>query len=221
MAKPRVVIADDHQLLLDGIQKILEPEFDVVETVRDGRAAVDAFDRLRPDVLLLDVGLPLLNGIEAARQVKRMAPAARILFVTVHPDRVYVEEALRAGGSGYVLKQATARELVDAIRTVLQGRVYVSPGVASGGAAKAAQNSTSLWSGHLTPRQREVLQLVAEGKSMKGIAAILGISVRTVEFHKNGIMQQLGFRSTAELTRYALDHGIAIGERPKRRGGAG
>ncbi len=209
MEKPRLVLADDHQLLVDGLLKILEPEYEVVETVRDGRAAVEAYQRLRPNLLLLDIGLPLLNGIEAARQVKRMAPAARILFVTMHPDRVYAEEALRAGGSGFVLKQAAARELVDAIRTVLAGGLYVSPEVAS---RMALGSSAPPWSGHLTPRQREVLQLVAEGKSMKEIAAILKISVRTVEFHKNGIMEQLGFRTTAELTRYALDHGIAVKE---------
>jgi DNA-binding NarL/FixJ family response regulator len=214
MQKPRLVLADDHQLLVDGMLKILEPEYDVVETVRDGRAAVEAFERLRPDLLLLDIGLPLLNGIEAARQVKRIAPAARILFVTMHPDRVYVEEALRAGGAGYVLKQAAARELVDAIRVVLTGRLYVSPEVASRMARGTPSEALSAaqWGGHLTPRQREVLQLVAEGKSMKEIAAILKISVRTVEFHKNGIMEQLGFRTTAELTRYALDHGITVKE---------
>jgi len=215
MSKPRLVLADDHQLLVDGLRKILEPEFEIVETVRDGRAAVEVFERLRPDLLLLDIGLPLLNGIEAARQIKQIAPDARLLFVTTHPDRTYVDEALSAGGSGYVLKQSAGRNLVEAIREVLAGRVYVCPRIVSG-AEPAARPI-----GRLTPRQREVLQLVAEGKSMKAIAGILGISVRTVEFHKNGIMEQLGFRSTAELTRYALDHGIAFENSRERTKGAG
>jgi len=214
MKKPRLVLADDHQLLVDGLRKILEPEFEIVETVRDGRAAVEAFERLRPDLLLLDIGLPLLNGIEAARQIKQIAPDARLLFVTMHPDRIYVDEALSAGGSGYVLKQSAGRNLVEAIREVLAGRVYVCPWIVSG-----AEPARPI--GRLTPRQREVLQLVAEGKSMKAIAGILGISVRTVEFHKNGIMEQLGFRSTAELTRYALDHGIAFENSRERTKGAG
>ena len=212
MGKPRLLLADDHELFLDGLRKLLEADFHLVGAVGDGRAAVEAYERLQPDLLLLDIGLPLLNGIEAARCVKRNAPAARILFVTMQTDRVYVEQAFRAGGSGYVLKQAAARELVDAIVTVLRGRFYVSPLIAArNGDAPfdPARSPAEVFGGHLTPRQREVLQLVAEGKSMKEIAQILNISARTVEFHKYGIMQELGFRTTAELTRYALDHGIA------------
>ncbi len=221
MERPRLVLADDHQLLVDGVRKILDPEFDLVEAVGDGRAAIEAFERLHPDLILMDVGLPLLNGIEAARQLKQIDPSARILFVTMQKDRTYVEEAFRAGASGYVLKQAAARELVEAIRTVLKGRYYVSPMIAAefgNPPFDSDINPSSLLGGKLTPRQREVLQLIAEGKAMKEIAAILNISVRTVEFHKNCIMQELGFRSTAELTRYAVDHGIAIGDRPLARG---
>jgi DNA-binding NarL/FixJ family response regulator len=210
--KPRLLLADDHELLLDGLRKLLEPEFELIATVGDGRAAVAAFERLRPDLLLLDIGLPLLNGIEAARQVKQIAPTARILFVTMQTDRIHVEEAFRAGGSGYVLKQAAARELVDAIRSVLRGQVYVSPMIATkmGVPPFGSLDDPAHWfGGRLTPRQREVLQLIAEGKSMKEIAQILHISVRTVEFHKNGVMEELGLRTTAELTRYALDQKIA------------
>jgi DNA-binding NarL/FixJ family response regulator len=212
MAKPRLLLADDHELLLDGLRRVLEPDFDLVGTAADGRAAVAAFERLQPDLLVIDIGLPLLNGIEAARQVKRNTPGAKILFVTMQTDRVYVEEAFRAGGAGYVLKQAAASELVEAISTVLRGRYYVSPQVASKMGPTpfdASRDPAEYFGGRLTPRQREVLQLIAEGKSMKEIAGELKISVRTVEFHKNGLMQELGFRSTAELTRYALDHGIA------------
>jgi DNA-binding NarL/FixJ family response regulator len=210
MRKPRLLLADDHELLLDGLRKLLEPEYDLIGAVCDGHAAVTAFDQLLPDLLLLDIGLPLLNGIEAARQVKKQHPSARILFVTMQTDKIYVEEAFRAGASGYVLKQAAARELVDAIAMVLRGRVYVSPQVAAKiGAPKPSDHSNDRFGARLTPRQREVLQLVAEGKSMKEIAEILQISVRTVEFHKNGLIEELGLRTTAELTRYALDQKIA------------
>jgi|SRR5579871_3109828 len=209
-SKPRLLLADDHQLLVDGLRKVLEPEFELVGTVSDGRAAVAEYERLKPDLLLMDIGMPLLNGIDAARQVRRMAPHAQILFVTMQTDLVYVEEAFRAGARGYVSKQAAGRELVDAIHTVLRGAYYVSPAIASRAGTELGpeQNPADLLGGHLTARQREVLQLVAEGKTMKQIGEILQISVRTVEFHKNGIMQELGCRTTAELTRYAIEHGI-------------
>jgi DNA-binding NarL/FixJ family response regulator len=212
LGKPRLLLVDDHELFLDGLRKLLEADFDLVGAVGDGRAAVAAFERLTPDLVLLDIGLPLLNGIEAARQVKRISPAAIILFVTMQTDRIYVEEAFHAGGAGYVLKQAAARELVEAIHRVLAGNFYISPLIAKKVgdiSLDAAAKASDHFGGQLTPRQREVLQLVAEGKSMKEIATILEISVRTVEFHKNGIMQELGFRTTAELTRYAFEHGIA------------
>ena len=212
MAKPRLVLADDHELILDGLRKLLEQDFDIVATVTDGRAAVAAFEQFLPDLLLLDIGLPLLNGIEAARQVKRAFPTARILFITMQKDRIYIEEAFRAGGSGYMLKQAASRELLDAIRMVLQGQAYVSPQLALDVRALTADSvniPAHFFGGRLTPRQKEVLQLLAEGKTMKEIGTILRISVRTVEFHKNGIIQELGVRTTAELTKYALEHGIA------------
>jgi DNA-binding NarL/FixJ family response regulator len=212
MGKPRLLLVDDHELFLDGLRKLLEADFDLAGVATDGRAGVAAYEELQPDLVLMDIGLPLLNGIEAARQMKRLAPAAAILFVTMQTDRIYLEEAFRAGGAGYVVKQAAARELVEAIQAVLAGRFYVSPMIAERAGSlrfDAAKSPTDLFGGQLTPRQREVLQLVAEGKSMKEIAQILQISVRTVEFHKNGIMQELGFRTTAELTRYAIEQGIA------------
>lgn len=212
MRTPRLLLADDHELMADGLRKLLEPEFAIVEAVTDGHAAVIAFHRIKPDLLLLDIGLPLLNGIEAARQIKETVPNAKILFVTMRTERIYVEEAMRAGGSGYVLKQAAARELVAAIRAVLGGGTYVSPAVLEHLKPEVTarlQHGTA-FGGQLTPRQREVLQLIAEGKSMKEIADVLAISVRTAEFHKNGIMEQLGVRTTAELVRYAIDQGIAV-----------
>ena len=211
-----MLIAEDHQLVADGMRKLLEPEFDLAAVVNEGRSAVDLFDRLRPDLILLDIGLPLLNGIEAARQIKKLSPDARILIVSMHSDRVYIEEAFNAGASGYLLKQSAAAELVEAIHAVLEGRYYVSKNLPSGGgspAGDAIRNPAAAFASRLTQRQREVLQLIAEGKSMKEMGNILGISVRTVEFHKNGIMRELGLRTTAELTRYALSHGIAVLER--------
>jgi DNA-binding NarL/FixJ family response regulator len=209
----RVLLADDHALMLDGLRKLLAWDFELVGSVTDGRAAVAEFDRLRPDLLLLDIGLPLLNGLEVARQVKKISPEGRILFVTMQTGRDYVAQAFRAGASGYVLKQADAGELMEAIGTVFAGRYYVSSVIAQALGAMPldpSRNPCELFAGPLTARQREVLQLVAEGKSMKEIADMLHISVRTVEFHKSNIVQQLGLRTTAELTRYALDHGIAI-----------
>jgi DNA-binding NarL/FixJ family response regulator len=213
MARPRLLLADDHELLLDGLRRLLEADFELLGTVVDGRAAVAAYEQLRPDILLLDIGMPGLNGIEATRQIRRAFPDARVIFVTMQTDRVYVEEAFRAGASGYVVKQGAAGELIEAIRMVLLGRRYVSPRlIAAIGSIEidSTVDSTPHFGGRLTPRQREVLQLVAEGKSMKEIARILDISVRTVEFHKNGLIQELGLRTVAELTRYALDQKIAV-----------
>ncbi|HUB80928.1 MAG TPA: response regulator transcription factor [Bryobacteraceae bacterium] len=214
MAKPKLLMADDHELLLDGLRRLLETDFDIVGSARDGREAVVLYEQLRPDVLLLDIGMPGLNGIEATRQIKRSFPDARVIFVTMQTDRVYLEEAFRAGASGFVVKQAAASELIEAIRMVLLGRRYVSGRLtAAAGSSQTFETdfgSDPHFGGKLTPRQREVLQLVAEGRSMKEIARTLGISVRTVEFHKNGLIQQLGLRTVAELTRYAIDQRITL-----------
>lgn len=207
--KPRLLLADDHVLLLDGLRRILEAEFEIVGAVTDGRAAVAACEQTQPDVVLMDIGLPLLNGVEAARQIRRTS-SSRILFVTMQTERIYVEEAFRAGGSGYMLKQAAGTELLEAVRTVLAGSRYVSPALGVSLDKLAGDQSSRRMVGGLTPRQREVLQLVAEGKSMKEIAWLLQISVRTVEFHKQTLFQDLGVRTTAELIRYALDQKICV-----------
>jgi DNA-binding NarL/FixJ family response regulator len=201
MKRARLLLADDHTLVTAGLRKLLEPEFDVVGTAADGRALIEEAEHLQPDVILLDITLPLLNGIEAARAIKRTSPEVKIIFVTMHSDPDYVAEAFRAGGSGYVLKRSAASELVAAIGEVLAGRSYLTPLV-------DAQPAPGRRAGRLTGRQREVLQLVAEGHSTKEIAGILKISIKTVEFHKSGIMQKLSMHSTAELTRYAIDHGM-------------
>jgi len=211
MKKTRLVVAEDHALMVDGLRKLLEPEFDVVASANDGRTAVAQYERFRPDVVLLDISLPLLNGIEVARHIKKTDATARIIFVTMHVGKQYVQQGFHAGASGYVAKNSAGVELIHAIKTVFNGGHYVSPLIekALGPVSlNTTRNSTQDVGGRLTTRQREVLQLIAEGKSMKEIAGILNISVRTVEFHKNGIGQILGFRTTAELTRFALDSGI-------------
>jgi DNA-binding NarL/FixJ family response regulator len=208
--KVRVVVAEDHQLVLEGIKKIIESECQIVGAAGNGRDLLALVDSLKPDLLLLDIALPLLNGIEAARQIHRTYPRMKIIFVTMQLNRDYVREAFEAGASAYVLKQAAAVELVTAMREVMQhGRYFLSSLVTDKYLPHRPaldQNPSKLFSA-LTPRQREVLQLVAEGKSAKEIGALLSISVKTVEFHKKHLMEELDLRSTAELIRYAVEHG--------------
>jgi DNA-binding NarL/FixJ family response regulator len=207
---PRVLLADDHTLVLEGFRRIVEQRCEVVGAVEDGRALLEAAVRLRPDLILLDISMPLLNGIDAARQLKKMQPDVKLVFVTMHADPAYVSEAFKAGASAYLLKRSAARELDQAIDSVLKGQFFVT-------ALLAKELVTSLSEGHatlfaqrqeLTPRQREVLQLVAEGRTIKEIAALLNISPKTVEFHKSQIMLHLDIHTTAELTKYALAHGL-------------
>jgi DNA-binding NarL/FixJ family response regulator len=209
--KPRILLADDHTLFVEALQKVLEVEFDLVGSVGDGRALLEAAPRLHPDVILLDLSMPLLNGIDAARQLRRLIPETRVVFLSMHGDPTYVTEAFRAGASGYVLKRANATELIQAIKAALRGQLYVSPLLAKGVLDPLLNQHTSPISAHttLTLRQREVLQLVAEGRSLKEIASILCVSVKTVEFHKTRITKQLGLHTTADLTKYALSHGLA------------
>lgn len=213
-SKPTVLLADDHTLVLEGIRKLLEPHFDLVGTVEDGRALLEAAKRLKPDVVLADISMPLLNGIDAARQVRKILPGAKIVFLSMHADSSYVTEAFKAGGVGYLLKRSAASELVFAIEEVLKGRFYVTPAVAKDvlrdvfAEVESSRKEPPPPGRSLTPRQREVLQLVAEGKSIKEIASILDISIKTVEFHKSRIMEELDLHTTADLTKYAVAHGI-------------
>jgi DNA-binding NarL/FixJ family response regulator len=199
--RPRVILADDHMLVLDGLRKLLDSECEVVGAVQDGRALLAAAEKLRPDVILLDIAMPLLNGVEAARHLRRTVPDAKLVFVTMHADGAYVSGALRAGASGYVLKQSAASELLTAIREVVKGRTYVAP-------LARKYLSQPLPPSDLTEREREVLQLVAEGRTIKEIGTLLNISAKTATFHKSNIMRKLGIRGTAKLTKYALAHGI-------------
>jgi len=210
MTRTRVLLADDHTIVAEGIASLLEPEYELVGRVQNGRDLLRAAEELSPDVIVTDISMPLLNGIEALRQLKKAKPDVRVVFLTVHADITYVTEAFRAGASGYVLKQSAAEELRLAIREVAEGRTYVTPLIASDrldDLLEADQAAESL-AVVLTPREREVLQLLAEGRSVKEIAAVLDISPRTVEFHKYNVMEKLGLRTTAELTQYAIKHGI-------------
>jgi DNA-binding NarL/FixJ family response regulator len=213
--RPRLLLADDHTLLLEGIRLMLEPEFDLVGSVEDGQALLAAAKSLKPDVILLDISMPVLNGIDAARRLRKILPSAKLIFLTMHADPDYVTEAFRAGAKGYLLKRAAASELLTAIREVLKGHHYVSPLVTRNALEVMISPAKPgvKFSDRITPRQREVLQLVAEGRSRKEIAAILNISVKTVEFHKASLMRELNLATAADFTRYAIEHGIITAER--------
>jgi DNA-binding NarL/FixJ family response regulator len=212
MKKPRVLMADDHSLVLAGLRKLVEVDCEVVGEVEDGRALVAAAQKLRPDLILLDISMPLLNGLEAARQLRSLVPESKLIFLTMHASPTYATEAFQAGASGYLLKRSAASELGLAIASVLQGQHYLTPLLTKEVLDSVLKPSTGERgepvSGALTARQREVLQLVAEGHGTKEIATILSVSVKTVEFHKSRIMQHLDLHTTADLTKYAITHGI-------------
>lgn len=210
MKKTRVLLADDHRIVLEGIKSILEPEFDLVGTVEDGKALVKSAEKLRPDVVIVDISMPLLNGIEAARQIRSIDESIKVIFLTMHVDVTYTARAFEAGASGYVLKHSAVDELITAIHEVVRGRTYITPMIA-GDLIESYQNGNRKITGlkqKLTSRQREVLQLLAEGKSAKEIANILYISPRTAEFHKYTMMGELNIKTSAELVQYAIKHGI-------------
>lgn len=207
MAKPRIIIADDHTLLVEAFEKLLAPECDIVAKVADGRALVTAVRELHPDLVVLDVTMPLLNGLDAARQIRQMDPSVRLVFVTMNEDPDVAAEAFRAGGAAYLLKRSAGSELLTAIREAMKHRSYVTPLVTEGMLASLMQSTPeSRHSDLLTPRQREVLQLLAEGKSMKEIASILNVTARTVAFHKYRMMEQLKIKTNAELIQFAVRH---------------
>ena len=208
MIRPRVLLADDHTLLLEAFRKLLADDCDVVGMVGDGRALVAEATKLRPDVVVVDVAMPLLNGVDAARQIKQTLPETRIVFLTMNEDPDLAAEAFRAGASGYLLKRSAASELLTAIREVVQRRSYVTPLVTEGLVGSMMLGETYGAGSHLTARQREVIQLLAEGHSMKEIAGILNIAPRTVAFHKYRIMDQLHLKTTAELIQFAVKHHI-------------
>jgi len=205
---PRVLLADDHVLLLGAFAKLLADECEIVGCASDGRALVADAERLKPDLIVLDISMPILNGLEAGRQIRQKLRDIKLVFLTMNEDPDLVAEAFRSGASGYLLKRSAATELGTAIREVMLGRSYVTPLVTDGLVASLMHPAEQQPRQALTPRQREVLQLLAEGRSMKEVASVLDLTPRTVAFHKYRMMEQLGVGTTAELIQYAVKHHI-------------
>ena len=208
MSRARILMADDHKMVVEGLRNIIESEFDLVGTVGDGRALLDSSSKLRPDVIIADISMPMLNGIDAVKQIKKKDPNVKVIFLTMHPDVSYAAEAFESGASGYVLKHSAPDELITAIREVLKGKTYITPMIAGEliqeyKKGDYIKNEAMV---KLSSRQREVLQLLTEGKTAKEVAGILNISTRTVEFHKYKMMEILGIKSSAELVQYAIKH---------------
>lgn len=209
MRRSTVLLADDHRMLLDAFTRVLEPEFDIIGTAEDGRKLLDMATELKPDVIVLDISMPLLNGLAACERLRKSVPGTKLIFLTVNEDPEIVAEAFRLGANGYLLKNSAASELVEAIRQVLIGRSYVTPLVTqsmmdrlmNGPAEKTRVTD-------LTPRQKEVVQLIAEGHSMKEVARILDISPRTVAFHKYRVMENQHLKKNADLIHFAIKNGM-------------
>ncbi len=209
MTRPRIILADDHRMLAEAFVKLLAADYDILDTVANGRDLVEAVKRHKPDLVIVDIAMPLLNGLDAGRQIKLALPDVKVIFLTVNEDPQLVAEAFRCGASGYVLKNCAVSELIEAVEQALRGNFYVTPLITEGmvnsllngpGDGNAPAN--------LTPRQREVLQLLAEGCTMKQASRVLGISPRTVAFHKYRIMEELETKTNAELIRYAIRNNI-------------
>lgn len=205
MVRARIVLADDHTILLEAFKALLEPEFEVVAMVTDGRALLAECSRLNPDVVLVDISMPLLNGLDAGRQLKAQRRSVKLIYLTMNPDPDLAGEALRLGASGYLLKTSAASELTQAIREVLRGRSYLTPLITRDvvGALIEPRNGPVL-----TTREREVLQLLAEGRSMKEAGSILNVAPRTVAFHKYRMMERLRLKNSAELVQFAVKQGV-------------
>ena len=209
MRRVRILLADDHTMICAGFQKLLEPEYEVVGCVGDGRTLLKAAADLKPDLVLVDVGMPLLNGLDAGRELKKLMPGVKLIFLTMNPDPELASEAFRIGACGYLLKNSKEDELLQAIRDSVRGMSYVTPQISQAIEQSFIRDPKSLnRPKHLSDRQREVLQMLAEGRSMKEIAYILEISLRTVRFHKYRIMEELGITTNSELVQYAIKHAI-------------
>jgi len=210
MTRTRVLIADDHNLVAELCKRLLEPEYEVIGTVSDGRALVRAAADLKPDVILIDVAMPILNGLDAGQQIKEMLPAVKLIYVTMNPDAEITAEAFRRGAAGYLLKTCAASEMVTCVREVLRGKTYMSSHIPKDTVDFLRKQQKKLVDEQekLTERQREVLQLLAEGKVMKEVGAILNMTTRTVAFHKYRIMEVLGAKSSADLVKYAVKNHI-------------
>lgn len=208
MKRPRILLADDHALMLHGIRSVLKSSYTVVGAMKDGKALVAAAIRLNPDLIILDITMPLLNGIDAAREIRKHLPDVKLLFVTMHTRPTYLQAALEAGANGFAIKSSGRKEILAAVARVLRGGLYIAPGVGGEGVSGIANSVRAAASLRLSARERQILQLVAEGKSRKEIAYAVDISEKTVAFHKNNLKHKLGLSSTAQLTRYALEEGL-------------
>lgn len=210
MNNARILLGDDHALILNGIRATLEPQFSVVGQARDGVALVKAAEELRPDIVVLDISMPLLNGFEAARKIRESLPSIKLIFLSQHLNPAYLREALKIGATGYVLKAETSEELQTAVRTVLRGETYISPSFGEDVVAKLWDRSGEVnrQSAVLTDRQREILQLIVDGRGNKEIADVLQLSIKTIEFHRGKIMNKLGVHTSAELAKVALQRGL-------------
>ena len=210
MNRPRVLLADDHRMVAEGLKRLLTDDFELVGIVEDGHALLAAAKKFRPDVIVADITMPQLNGIDALHLLKKHNPEVKVVFLTMHQDRAYARRALEAGAAGFVVKHAASDELVMAIHAALKGKTFITPALAGDvlddiqHSAKEKKNAK----GSITPRQREILQLLAEGRSAKEIAQMLSISARTVEFHKYQMMETHRLHSSAELVHFAIKHGI-------------
>ncbi len=209
LRRPRVLIADDHKMLVDALKRVVEPRCEVVGTVHDGRALLDMAAKLLPELIVLDIAMPQLNGLDAARHLKRTLPQVKLIFMTMNEDPYLVGEAFRSGASAYLLKQGAAFELTTAIERVLKGLTYVTPSAAEGlSKISVREPKVREHTPEPTPRQREVIQLLAEGRSMKEVASALRITKRTVAAHKYAVMELLQLRTNAEIVQYAIKHGL-------------
>ena len=210
MKKARIILADDHTILLDALKNLIEPEFEVVALCSDGREVIKAAAELNPNVVVLDIGMPTMNGLNAGQRLKQLLPTVKLVYLTMNQDPDMASEAFRLGASAYLLKTSAGSELIGALREVVRGGTYVTPAMTDGMVGSFIQNfKRRKSSNHLTLRQKEVLQLLAEGRSMKEAAFILNVSPRTVAFHKYTMMDHLNIRSSAELIEYAMRSSLA------------
>jgi DNA-binding NarL/FixJ family response regulator len=208
MGRTRILLADDHTMICAGLAKLLEPYYDIVGSVEDGHALLKAANEFKPDVVLLDIGMPLLNGLDAARELRKRMPYIKLVFLTMESDSYIAAEAFRAGASAYLLKTSRPAELLQAVHDAVRGVTYVTPQIGRAMEDRLIRDPRALAPRQLTGRQREVLQMLAEGRSMKEIAYVLEIAHRTVRFHKYQIMEELGVTTNSDLVKYALRHGM-------------
>jgi DNA-binding NarL/FixJ family response regulator len=208
--KARILLGDDHALILDGLRTALQTQYEIAGLAKDGRALVQAAEKLKPDLIVVDISMPLLNGFEAAKQIKKILPHAKVIFLSQHLNPAYLKQALKLGASGYVLKADATEELQEAINTVLHGRTYITPAFGEAVISKLWNRDGELSeeTEGLTERQREILHLIVEGRANKEIADILHVSVKTVEFHRARIMTKMGVKTVAELTKAAIQQGL-------------